>query len=402
MEVYILFAKIRTKHFLHLLISTGLLLFVASCARLNPQKEAQVLISKINTHAIIIPVIISNKTYNFLLDTGASFTVIDNNLAKTLTQQATQAQIPAIVYETNIKGIASVDSSLQMHELTFWQPHPITIGNYQIPESDPWLGLDLDVYSQVAGVKVDGILGIEIFRQLNWAVDNRSNSLTVWRHAPSILGYQQCIPYSDRYNGAPELQMDYKPSAIFLRVDTGADFSYVSDEFINFLKDKNQENVAPEMKSGHQVSATGLYHEDSYLVNGLYFNDMSVGRMKVGENKQGMYGIGMNFLSRFDNYLFIPSKMLFCYNASNFTRYDKEPLRKISVRYFAQHIEVFYNESKDIARFGLMNGDVLLTVNGQKITPAKIDDLRQLLSYTPSGTLTLILERNGKQQTIKI
>ncbi|WP_211441432.1 aspartyl protease family protein [Collimonas humicola] len=396
-----MFAKIRIKHLLYLLIGTGLVLFVASCGRLDPQKEAQLLTSKISTHAIIIPVTISNKTYHFLLDTGASYTVIDNHLAKTLTQKATETQISAVVHDMVNKGLKSVDSRLQKNELTFWQPRPIVIGDYVIPESDPWLGLDLDAPSQAVGVKIDGLIGAEIFRQLNWAVDNRSNSLTVWRHAPSTLGYQQCIPYRDQYGSSPELQMDYKSHAIFLNVDTGADISYMSDEFMKFLKGEDQENVTPDIKSGRQISATGLYDGDDYFINGLYFNDMSVGRMKVGENKQGMYGIGMNFLSRFDNYLFIPSKMLFCYNASNFTRHDKESLRKISVRYFAQHVEVFYNKSEDIARFGLMNGDVLLTVNGQKITPAKIDDLRQLLSYTPSGALTLILERNGKQQMIK-
>ncbi|ERT13626.1 aspartyl protease family protein [Photorhabdus temperata] len=387
------------------LITAGLLTLITGCSHIEkrhiPEENKPVLSTKLNIYqptTIIVPVTISGKKYQFLLDTGASYTFIDNELAKTLTEITPESNIPVTFHHMLSDGlITTSEKRLHKDELTLWQPLAITIGNYSVPASDPWIGIDMNLFNQSIGQKLDGILGIDTFRQLNWEVNNLNHTLTIWRHAPSILNYQQCEPYSDSYGKSPAIQV----SNVIFNIDTGADYSYVSQEFIEYLKKDHKDKISEGINVKY-ASASGLASGKEYLIDGFYLQQLPVGRLRVSENKNDQYYLGMSFLSRFDDYLFIPNKMLLCFNAKNFTRYDSKLLRTIAVRYFNNKVEIFYNEPKDIEKFGLKNGDIVLEVNSQKVLPEDITYLRNQLSETPSGKLTIKIERNGAQQVINI
>ncbi|WP_434526874.1 aspartyl protease family protein [Photorhabdus asymbiotica] len=385
-------------------ISASLLTLIAGCSHMEKppitEENKPVLSTKLNIHqptALIIPVTISGKKYQFWLDTGASYTVIDNKLAKTLTQTTPESKIPVTFHRMLSEGVTTTSGTLHKADLTLWQPLAITIGSYTVPGSDPWIGLDMNLFSQSIGQKIDGILGIDTFRQLSWEINNLNHTLTVWRHAPSILNYQQCEPYSDSYNRSPAIQV----SNVIFNIDTGASHSYASQEFIEYLKKEHKDRISEGINVKY-ASASGLDSSKEYLIDGFYLQQLPVGRLRVSENRQDLYSLGLNFFSRFDDYLFIPNKMLLCFNAKNFTRYDNKLFRAIMVRYFNNKIEVFYNEPKDIEKFGLKNGDVVLEINGQKILPKDITYVRNQLSETPAGKLTIKIERNGTQQIINI
>ncbi|WP_455814689.1 hypothetical protein [Pseudomonas graminis] len=129
---------------------------------------------------------------------------------------------------------------------------------------------------------------------------------------------------------------------------------------------------------------------------------MPLGKLLARENKQGAYGLGMNFLARFDSYLFLPKKMLFCYRQQRFTRDEPAPQRILAIRYYAHRVELFSNPPAALARFGLQNGDVLVEVNGSKVLPEGIHYLRIALADTPAGQLTLKIDRHGKMKTIRM
>ncbi|NHB92118.1 aspartyl protease family protein [Photorhabdus cinerea] len=386
-------------------VTASLLTLMAGCSHMEKkpitEENKPVLSTKLNIHqptALIIPVTISGKKYQFWLDTGASYTVIDNKLAKTLTQITPESEIPITFHHMLSDGlITTSEKRLHKADLTLWQPLAITLGNYTVPGSDPWIGIDMSLFSQSIGQKIDGILGIDTFRQLSWEVNNLNHTLTAWRHAPSILNYQQCEPYSDSYNRSPAIQV----SNVIFNIDTGASHSYASQEFIEYLKKEYKDKISEGINVKY-ASASGLDSSKEYLINGFYLQQLPVGRLRVSENKNDLYSLGLNFFSRFDDYLFIPNKMLLCFNAKNFTRYDNKLFRTIMVRYFNNKIEVFYNEPKDIEKFGLKNGDIVLEVNGQKILPKDITYVRNQLSETPAGKLTIKIERNGTQQIINI
>lgn len=79
---------------------------------------------------MVVPVTIAGNTYRFVLDTGASYTVIDKRLAPTLTRPATPDEIPSIFRTIMANGIGSTQGKLSADQVTLWRSLPITLGNY--------------------------------------------------------------------------------------------------------------------------------------------------------------------------------------------------------------------------------------------------------------------------------
>jgi hypothetical protein len=150
------------------------------------------------------------------------------------------------------------------------------------------------------------------------------------------------------------------------------------------------------------ATANGISEASEYLIDGLVFEGMPVGRLRAQENPDGLNVVGMGFLSRFDSYALIPAEMIFCYNAKNFTRDDHRPLRQISLIYVDGRVELFKAGKDDVAGYGLKHGDVLLEVNGKKVQPADIEQLREDLRVAPQGELTILIDRSGERKSIKL
>lgn len=382
-------------------------LFIATSPALADPAHAPVppslplLTVPVRADALIIPVTIRGRLYHFLLDTGINTLVVDNLLASELTQREPAEQIPLLYQQILAAGIRSAGGTLDQQGLQVWRPLAMGIGDAVLPASTPWLGADLSALTQATGVNIDGILGMDVFRQFTWQVDNLKQLLTVWQQTPGELDYPACVPYRDGDAAGPQLVLDYHQRPVHMTINTGTDYSYIGAEMINVSRERPESAVL----TGINQPVLGLDGEsvsDGYLLGGLRFNQIPLGKMLVRENKQGALGLGMNFLARFDRYLFMPYKMQFCYREQHFTRDEPAPLRVLAVRFHARRVELYSNPPAALHPFGLQNGDVLLRVNGRPVRPEEIYALRRALADTPGGQLTLKIERRGKVKTIHI
>lgn len=366
-------------------------------------KIQTILVVPLTDKGLILPIIIKNKLFSFLLDTGASYSAIDNKLASVLTSPTSKNDIPIYFQQFLTDGLITTNDKLNQFKL--WQPLPISLGAYTIFGTDPWIGLDLSLLSQAIGQKIDGILGVEVFRQLSWAINNKNKTITVWNQAPSTLDYQNCIPYEDAYAQSPLFILNSKSKSndlnfASLNVDTGADDTVISKELLNFWKNSGTCKLVLDRKGITGASASGLSTNKIYLIDCLVFDQMRVGNLRINVTKNKINKLGFDFFSRFDNYVFIPNKMQFCYNAKNFTRNDKNSLRHIKLAYFDGHIELRYNNLTDIVPYGLINGDILLSINNIKVTAKNLNQVKKLLNYTPK--LKLIILRKRSEISIQI
>jgi len=359
------------------------------------------LTASVRPDALIIPVTIRGRLYHFLLDTGMNTLVVDNLLANELTQKEPADQIPLLYQQTLAASIRSASGILHQQGLQVWRPLAIGIGDAVLPATTPWLGADLSALTQANGVNIDGIVGMDVFRQFTWQMDNLTRELTVWQQEPGDLDYPACVPYRDGDAAGPQLVLDYHQRPVHMTLNTGSDYSYIGTELINASRERPESAVL----TGINQPALGLGGEsvsDGYLLSGLQFNQLPLGNMLVRENKQGALGLGMNFLVRFDRYLFLPDKMLFCYREQHFTRDEPAPLRVLAVRFYGKRVELYSNPADALLPFGLQNGDALLRVNARPVRPEEIHALRHTLADTPAGQLTLKIERRGKVKTIHI
>ncbi|WP_267222430.1 aspartyl protease family protein [Dyella silvae] len=351
----------------------------------------------------LVPVTIDGRPYHFILDTGAPYTFIDNHSAAAITQRVPNKEVPEY-FRDYVGGLNVIDgSALNQEQVLFWQSKPILVGSHPISGSVPWIGLDLSTVDMAYGAHVDGLLGANAFRQLNWGFDNIRHTLTVWSQPPSTAGYEQCAPYGDAFGSSPFLNILFaNGNGGPMTIDTGSSFSASPPEHIQTFKE--QGGNVQEIGKYARLSGNGVYEAAAYLVDGLHLGNMPLGRLQVFGGKEGASStLGMNFLSRFDSYAFIPSEMLFCFSAKHFTRDDPKPVRLVELSYENGHLLIGSTHlSRDGLPQGLVSDDILLSVNGKPVEPVDIEAIRHQLAHAPAGELTLQVERQGKQMTVKL
>ena len=349
---------------------------------------------------IIIPITIKNKKYRFLVDTGASVNVINKKIAAEISTPYLLSDLHSS-YQKFFSEVKSVSGAIDKDKYIFLKPQPFFIGTQEISDEDVWLSMDLSLFIEAIGVDIDGVIGIETFRKFSWQVDNIKKRLIVTKDAPSTHNYQTCDGYMDTLNSMPTLWLKYNDiDDIAFMIDTGADYGSIADNFIHYLKNKSH---LQSVSNQPEVDARGIHLESpGFILSGLIYNDMHVGEIRVGENNNQKYTMGMDFLSRFNRYTFIPSRMMFCYDAQSIQHNNILPIRNIAIRYINNHIEVFYNTNTVLIGTGLKNGDIILNANGQYYAPEQIGDLRTVLSDTPKAALELTIQRGTQKLVLQI
>ncbi|WP_440866527.1 aspartyl protease family protein [Symbiopectobacterium purcellii] len=132
---------------------------------------------------------INNKTLNFLVDTSASVTFIDEKIANTITRPLLSSEIPQN-YRQEFSNVSTVSGRLEGHRFSLLKPTAFVIGTKEINDSDIWVSLDLSLLTQSMGTKIDGIIGIDTFRRFNWKVDNDKKKVIISDTLPSASDYQ--------------------------------------------------------------------------------------------------------------------------------------------------------------------------------------------------------------------
>lgn len=347
---------------------------------------------------LIVPVTIGGKSFHFLVDTGASYTALDNQVAETLTRAAADAQTPAPFRAMMEKGMVTPNGMLPMERIRLWQALPIRLGEYEVPPFYPWVGLDLTLASQASGTQIDGIIGMDLIRQLTWLVDNRSGELTVWRHPPAGHHLAQCTPYQDSFGLSPSIVLYRGEEFGNFRFDTGSRNSLLSESTLaHFVA---QKAVTPLDGAGLAATVNGMAQTNEYMLSGLSFESQPLGRLAVSEGTENV--LGLNFLARFDRYMLVPGTMEFCYEASHFTVDEPQPLRRIPMRFINGHVELFSRAPGELQQYGLQHADVIIEINGKRVEPAAIADVRDQLNTAPAGSLQITIERNGVRQIVPL
>lgn len=363
----------------------------------KPNEAANNILNEKFNSSLVIPVTINNKLYHFLVDTGASLTVINEETAKEITQEVSFSTLHPFHKEI-FSNFKTVHDKIDVKNIKFIKPVSMFIGKEEVSDNEIWIAKDLSLFTQASGKNIDGIIGIDTFRKFNWEVDNKERRLTISRKLPTISTYPHCIAYQDAYGESPYFYLDYgNNNFIKMRVDTGNSGVSIGKDFIEYLK-KQKIGITPIKYSISAMEFTGLIKENDYILTDLTFNNHPLGEIRVSENNNDQYLLGMEFLSRFNRYTFMPSKMLFCYDAKSLHKENQYPVRNIGVRYYNAHIEIFYNENNELDKYNLKNGDIIKSINGIYYPPQEIDKVRDILSLTPKGKLTLIIERMGIEQ----
>lgn len=281
-----------------------------------------------------------------MLDTGASITFIDRRLASRF-KALTLSELPG-AYQADFASVSSVSSQLGSEQLGFVEPQPISVGSVTIDDSDLWATVDFDLFSQSLGSRIDGILGIDTIRRFNWVFERDRHQLTALLTAPSAATFERCIGYEDSYNRSPAVYLTHGESSVRMYLDTGADQSYADHAFIDFMV--SQKAISGEDAMPRKgVDASGMVEGREHILTGLHFDERQLGELRVSENSNEQYGLGLDFVNRFNRFAIMPGRMMICYDADSLARKVPPTLRNIGVRFDGEHLQVYYSDERDLA-----------------------------------------------------
>jgi predicted aspartyl protease len=176
----------------------------------------------------LIPVRIGNKVYNFWLDTGSSLTMLSSDVARDLDIAPIVSDTLEIVTSTGrVKANPALIPQLEIGQLVVRNAPAMVVEETMMQMGEP------RPIEPTKHVKIDGIIGFDIIRQLDLEVDYGDNSLRLRNPATSR-------PDADRnifWVGLPVIRLTSTDGIpLHFGLDTGAQLTFVTETLLDKLQ----------------------------------------------------------------------------------------------------------------------------------------------------------------------
>lgn len=176
----------------------------------------------------LIPVRIGDKVYNFWLDTGSSLTMLSSDVARDLDIAPIVSDTLEIVTSTGrVKANPALIPQLEIGQLVVRNAPAMVVEETMMQMSEP------RPIEPTKHVKIDGIIGFDIIRQLDLEVDYGDNSLRLRNPATSR-------PDTDRnifWVGLPVIRLTSTDGIpLYFGLDTGAQLTFVTETLLDKLQ----------------------------------------------------------------------------------------------------------------------------------------------------------------------
>ncbi len=304
---------------------------------------------------IILKVDINNKTYDFILDTGAS-NVLSKELYNELGLKAIDSEL--------IRGVHGTGQQLE-----YTSVDNIKIGDVGFLNTIAAVH-DLNAVTELACLNVDGIIGANLMRQAIWDFDFKNQNITITNTEASLdipANYNE-VKFFVGYQGTPSIIVDVNDLRVLnTRIDTGYNGS-LSLSRIEFQKLRNKNKIT-QYVTGNGSTSVGVYGAGKPTIfhKGL-INEMTFGNLKLNNTVVTFAGldqklIGMNFLKKY--------RVIFNWNSKKIKMIEITPFKNSKVNTYG--FGPSFKENKlyvksvikksSAAKNGLQLGDQILTIN---------------------------------------
>jgi hypothetical protein len=176
----------------------------------------------------LIPVRIGGKVYNFWLDTGSSLSMLASDVAHDLNISPLVPDTLEIVTSTGrVKANPALIPQLEIGQLVVRNAPAMVVEESMMEMSEP-RAIDLSRH-----LKIDGIIGFDIIRQMDLEVDFSENVLRL--RDPSVSR-----PQGDRnlfWVGLPVIRLESTDGIpLHFGLDTGAQLTFVTETLLDKLQ----------------------------------------------------------------------------------------------------------------------------------------------------------------------
>ena len=192
---------------------------------------------KLHKDFVIVPVVINGKTYNFVFDTGA-MTLFSDSLAKKLNA-------------TSSFPVPTIDAGGITKTIDYYRTDNVQIGSLCFDNVGYGVA-NLDVFQKHLCMRIDGLLGVNIFNLLNWEIDFSNQIISVSNKPFSVNNYSMEIPFIESLGGrTPEIRMIMGKYNFYAKLDMGNNdliqipdsifFTHRESSYLKYVKGKGED-----------------------------------------------------------------------------------------------------------------------------------------------------------------
>lgn len=383
--------------------------FLTDLSAINKGKKIETIPFEMVGSFVVVKVKINESaSLNLILDTGIRNTIITELFPSD----------KVTLNFSDVKDLMGLGGGQHLNALTS-NYNTLKIGKLSIlPKTVYVLQEDIFNLSKRTGTKINGLIGVDFFRDYVVEIDYSSKRIRFYEPHTFVppKGYGMLPLTFENQKMFIQLSVSETDSTrhkVKMLIDTGAElnawFQTFKDKSIN-IPDKNFKGTIGQGLSGEITGKFGRLPE-------IFLGDYSLKKLIVSfpdsatisdiissSDRDGT--LGSQLLNRFNLFIDIPHKQFYFKPNANFKKRSTYNIAGIEVTQiipFVPQVEVWHIwENSPAAIAGVKIGDQIIEVNGQKAFQLNIDEIKGIFESPSRTPLNLVIQRDGKEITIEI
>jgi predicted aspartyl protease len=332
---------------------------------------------------IVVNGLVNQQPVNFLVDTGATKTILDVSLRSELGPSLGKAPV------------ASPEGGVELEE--FGCP-VLIVGSFNLKTTGSIFCFDLENMQAAIGEKFTGILGMDALQSFVLSLDFDEGSIELSKHVREPNASRGvALPLSFE-RGTPQLSARCGSISRQFLVDTAASGSCLEGEVFDALAKAGELTPGPAYVSltavGRTSGRVGLLQE---LELGPFM------RRDCLCEESGMNLLGLTYLSRYKLTFDFPNGVAYLKRGRNFEKPELRGTSGLSLKKSdGEFVVISVKPGGPAASAGLERGDRVVAINGEEARNIDLFRARQLLTTLPGENVRIELMRNVEHHNVSL
>ena len=335
-----------------------------------------------NGRLILLPLKFEHKTYSFLVDTGAPITLFDSSLKNRL------GEVIRTIRVRTQNGVKQL--------LVFKSPKA-TIGSLPVQTNGSIVCADLSQLRRVSGHNIRGILGMDFLRRHVIRIDCERGDLSFLKSANNAVGTK--VVFTDNRNRTPSIEAVVAGiGKRMFAISTGSSGSgtITSSDF----RQLKREGAIQVVGNAMQATLTGQQKQRSGRLQKLQI--ANVARKGVIFRESAINTLGLEFLACFTVTFDFPNRVAYLKPGKNFSEPDEHDRSGLHLLRDRRKTTVdSVDKNTPAARAGIRAGDVLVSLNGTKMSHMDLFTIRGRLSKA-GAVIAVTYRRSGADHEARL
>jgi hypothetical protein len=339
--------------------------------------------------AIVLPISVGQKQVLFVLDTGASDTVVDTSLRSALGDHVT----------TITMGTLKDNVSVNRYESPV-----LSLGNLRLQMGKNVACMSLTDFGNAVGRDIRGVLGMDCLEHYIVQIDCDAGELRL--HSPAVqpdsgwgsvffMDYPRTSEVGGGWLRRPTVSVSINGVRIPFMIDTGANFVGIDSKLARNLSSNHE--LGTIASTAHSTTLGGDRAAAHYAMRSFSLGPFEHKNLICSESKFNL--LGLSYLSRYRVTLDFPHRRLYLKKGRRYQESDHNDMSGLhTLREKKNTVIDIVDPDSPAARAGIQPGDRLLRIDGQNAANISMFDLRNMLKSGNGKKITLTIARAGKQE----